>query len=138
MAKTSVHSGRAKAEARPAETASKQIEASMDQMAGFASKFSEYAESSMRAMADSAVASGEMMRELGTRNVNFMTNALEQSTEFAQSLANVRDPRELFDMQANFARTMMSAYASEVSAQTEICLGAWRDAAKPFMARISK
>lgn len=138
MAKTTRTTQRAQAEARPAEAATKKIEAGLDQLAGFASKFSDYAEGSVKAMKDSAAVSTETMREIGNRNMNFMTQAMEQGVELTQALASVRDPREVFELQSGFAKSMFSAYTAEFTAQTELCIGAWREAAKPFVSRLTK
>ena len=138
MAKTTASTARAKAEARPNTATTKQIEAGMDQMAGFASKFSDMAGGSVKALTDSTVASTEVLREIGNRNMNFMTQAMEQGVELTQTLANVRDPREMFELQSAFAKSMFSAYTTELSAQTELCVAAWRNASKPFMASFAK
>lgn len=138
MAKTTASTARAKAEARPNTATTKQIEAGMDQMAGFASKFSDMAGGSVKALTDSTVASTEVLREIGNRNMNFMTQAMEQGVELTQTLANVRDPREMFELQSAFAKSMFSAYTTELSAQTELCVAAWRNAAKPYMASFTK
>ncbi|MFN7055924.1 phasin [Hyphomonas sp.] len=137
MAKTATKTApRAKAEAHTPEAATKQIEAGMDQLAGFATKFSGFAEDSVKAMKDSAVTSTEVMREIGTRNMNFMTQAMEQGVELTQALASARDPREILEIQSGFAKSMFSAYTAEMTAQTELCLGAWREAVKPFGAHL--
>lgn len=136
--KTPASATRAKAEARPNTATSKQIEAGMDQITDFTSKFTGMAEGGVKALTDSAAASGEVLREIGNRNVNFMTQAMEQSVELGQTLANVRDPRELFELQSNFAKSLFSAYTTELSAQTELCVAAWRNAAKPYMASFAK
>ena len=138
MAKTTASTARAKAEARPNTATTKQIEAGMDQMAGFASKFSDMAGGSVKALTDSTVASTEVLREIGNRNMNFMTQAMEQGVELTQTLANVRDPREMFELQSAFAKSMFSAYTTELSAQTELCVAAWRNASKPYMASFTK
>ena len=138
MAKTTASTARAKAEARPNTATTKQIEAGMDQMAGFASKFSDMAGGSVKALTDSTVASTEVLREIGNRNMSFMTQAMEQGVELTQTLANVRDPREMFELQSAFAKSMFSAYTTELSAQTELCVAAWRNAAKPYMASFAK
>ena len=67
------------------------------------------AEGGVKALTDSAVASTEVLREIGTRNMTFMTQAMEQSVELSQTLANVRDPREMFELQSAFAKSMFSA-----------------------------
>ena len=87
MATTTKSAPRAKAEARPAEAATKKIEAGMDTMAGFASKFSEYTEDGVKALTDSAALSTETMREIGSRNMNFMTQAMEQGVEITPEVA---------------------------------------------------
>ena len=138
MAKTTRTAPRAKAEARATEATSKQLEAGLDQLTGFAEKFTDYAEGGVKALTDNAVASTEMLRELGNRNMNFMTQAIEQGTELTQALANVRDPRQMFEMQSAFAKSMFSAYTTELTAQTELCVAAWRNAAKPYMASFAK
>jgi len=138
MAKTTASTPRAKAEAHPNTATTKQIEAGVDQLAGFASKFSDIAGGSVKALTDSTVASTEVLREIGTRNMNFMTQAVEQGVELTQTLANVRDPREAFELQSAFAKSMFSAYTTELTAQTELCVAAWRNAAKPYMASFTK
>ena len=138
MAKTTASTARAKAEARPNTATTKQIEAGMDQITDFAGKFTGMAEGGVKALTDSAVASTEVLREIGTRNVTFMTQAMEQSVELSQTLANVRDPREMFELQSAFAKSMFSAYTTEMTAQTELCVAAWRNAAKPYMASFTK
>ena len=138
MAKTAASATRAKAEARPAAATTKKLEAGMDQMADFASKMTGFTEGSVKALTDSTVAATEVLREIGNRNVNFMTQAMEQSVELTQTLANVRDPREMFELQSAFAKSMLSACSTEVSAQTELCVSAWRNAAKPFVSAFSK
>lgn len=138
MAKTTKSAPRAKAEARPTEAATKNIETGMETVAGFASKFSEYTEGGVKALKDSAAVSTETMREIGSRNMNFMTQAMEQGVELTQALASARDPREMFQIQSGFAKSMFSAYTAELTAQTELCMGAWREAAKPFMTGLSK
>ena len=137
---------RAKAEAYTAEAATKtvekniekNIETGMEQFAGMASKFTNFAEGGVKAMKDSAAMSTEMVREISSRNMNFMTSAMEQGVELTQALASARDPREIFEIQSVFAKSMFSAYTAEMSAQTELCMGAWREAAKPFMANMPK
>ena len=138
MAKTTASTARAKAEARPNTATTKQIEAGLDQMTDFAGKFTGMAEGGVKALTDSAVASTEVLREIGTRNMTFMTQAMEQSVELGQTLANVRDPREMFELQSAFAKSMFSALTTEMSAQTELCVSAWRNAAKPYMASFAK
>jgi phasin len=137
MAKTSTTT-RAKAEARTPEATTKTIEAGMDKLAGFASKFTDFAEGGVKTLTDSAVASTEVLREIGTRNMNFMTHAMEQGVELTQALAGVRDPREAFELQTSFAKSMFSAYTTELTKQTELCVAAWREAAKPYMASFAK
>lgn len=138
MAKTPASTARAKAEARPNGTATKQIDAGIEQMSDIAGKFTGMAEGGVKALTDSAVASTEVLREIGTRNVSFMTQAMEQSVELSQTLANVRDPREMFELQSAFAKSMLSALTTELTAQTELCVSAWRNAAKPYMATFAK
>ncbi len=133
---------RAKAEAYTAEAATKtvekNVEVGMEQFAGMASRFSEFAEGGVKAMKDSAAMSTEMVREISSRNMNFMTSAMEQGVELSQALASARDPREIFEIQSVFAKSMLSAYTAEMTAQTELCMGAWREAARPFMAYMPK
>lgn len=138
MAKTTRSAPRAKAEARPAEAATKKIEAGMDTLAGFASKFSEYTEDGVKVLKDNAALSTETLREIGSRNMNFMTQAMEQGVEMTQALASARDPREMLQIQSGYAKSMFSACTAEFTAQTELYMGAWREAAKPFMSRLAK
>jgi phasin len=138
MAKTTASAARAKAEARPNTATSKPIEMSLDQLTGFASKFNGMAEGSVKAMAETAAASTEVMRELGNRNMTFATQAMEQGVELTQTLANVRDPREMFELQSAFAKSFLSSWTTELTAQTELCVNAWRNAAKPYMSSFAK
>lgn len=138
MAKTTQSAARAKAEARTSETAARMIAPGSETFSAFAGRLTDYAEGSAKAFRDGAAASSEAMREISTRNMNFMTHAMEQGMEVSQALASVRDPRELLEVQSGFARSMLSAYTAEMTAQTEIYMGAWRNAARPFMQQVSK
>ena len=42
------------------------------------------------------------------------------------------------EIQAGFAKNMFSAYTKEMNAQAELCMSAWRSAAKPFMGFAAK
>lgn len=129
---------KAKAEARVADSATKMIDEGMEKMTGFADKFGDYAEGGFKAFAEQAASSSEMMRTLGARNMDFFARTLEQGVEATQSLTSAKDPREAMEIQSGFAKNLFSAYTSEMSAQAELCMAAWRDAAKPFMAFASK
>jgi len=138
LAKTTESTARAKPEARPSASTTRPLEAGIEQIAGVAGKFGDMAGGSVKALTDSTVATTEVLREIGNRNVNFMTQAMEQGVELTQTLANVRDPREIIELQSAFARSMLSACSTELSAQTELCVSAWRNAAKPFVSAFSK
>ena len=124
----------AQAEARVADSATKMIDESMEQMTDFAGKFGGFAEDGFKAFAEQAATSSEVFKTLGARNMDFFSRTLEQGVEISQSLTSAKDPREAMEIQSGFAKNLFSAYKSEVTAQADICMSAWRDAAKPFMA----
>lgn len=126
---------RAKAEVHSTKTtATKMLGEGMEQLTGFAGMFGEYAESGLKTMSERATASTEVMRKLGGRNMDFFTKSLEQGVEATQAITSAKDVREVMEIQAGFAKSMFSAYTKEMNAQAELCMSAWRDAAKPFMA----
>lgn len=129
---------KAKAEARAAHTSSKLLDEGLEQMSGLKGMFGEYAEDGMKAIAKQAADSTEIIRKLGARNMDFFTRTLEQGVEATQSLTSAKDPREVMEIQTGFAKSLFSAYTSEMSAQADICMSAWRNAAKPFMAFAGK
>ncbi len=131
-------SPKAKAEAHVADSATKMIDEGVEQMTGMAGKFGNYAEGGMKAFAEQAASSSEVMRMIGARNMDFFARTLEQGVEATQSLTSAKDPRQAMEIQSGFAKNLLSAYTSEVSAQAELCMSAWRDAAKPFMAFAGK
>ncbi|MCA8901716.1 MAG: phasin family protein [Hyphomonas sp.] len=140
-AKTTAKSAtsRAKAEMHSAKTSTtKMLDEGMEQLTGFAGMFGEYAESGLKSMGERATASTEVLRTLGGRNMDFFTKSLEQGVEVTQAITSAKDVREVMEIQAGFAKSMFSAYTKEVNAQAEICMSAWRDAAKPFMAFAAK
>ena len=114
----------AKAEAHATEAATKMLDDGMEKVSDMAS--------GMKKMAEQASASTEVMRTIGSRNVDFFTRTLEQSVEATQAMTSAKDPRKVVEIQTGFAKSMFSAYSSEMSAQAELCMLAWRDAAKPF------
>ena len=137
-AKKAAPKPKAKAEARVADSASKMLDEGMEQMTGLTGMFGEYAEDGLKTFAKQAASSTEIFRTLGARNMDFFSKALESGVEASQSLSSAKDPREVMEIQSGFAKSVFSAYTSEVSAQADICMSAWRDAAKPFMAFASK
>ncbi|MCA8904350.1 MAG: phasin family protein [Hyphomonas sp.] len=139
MAKATTTKTRAKPEASAASTsATKMLDESMEQFSGFAGMFGEYAENGLKAMSERASGATEIMRSLGDRNMEFFTKTLEQGVEATQAITAAKDVREVMEIQAGFAKSMFSAYTKEMNAQAEICMSAWRDAAKPFMAFAAK
>ena len=138
MTKAKKASVKAKAEASAARSTTKAIEDSMSQASDFAGMFSEYAEDGFKKSAELAQASSDVVREIGSRNMDFFAKTLEHGMEATQSLSGAKDPREFMEIQAGFAKDLFSSYTNEVSAQAELCMSAWRDAAKPFMAFAQK
>lgn len=138
-AKTATAPKRAKAEASAAMgTTTKMLDEGMEQLTGFAGMFGEYAESGMKALSERAASSTEIARKLGSRNMDFFTKSLEQGVEATQAITSAKDVREVMEIQAGFAKSMFSSYTKEMNAQAELCMSAWRDAAKPFMAFAAK
>ncbi|MEZ6011366.1 MAG: phasin family protein [Hyphomonas sp.] len=130
---------RAKAEASAAMgTTTKMLDEGMEQLSGFAGMFGEYAESSLKSLSERTAASTDVARKLGSRSMDFFTKSLEQGVEATQAITSAKDVREVMEIQAGFAKNMFSAYTKEMNAQAEICMSAWRDAAKPFMAFAAK
>jgi|GEM_PF-299562 len=120
------------------EAATKMLDDGMEKFTGMASKFGSFAEDSLKTATERAAASTEIMRTLGTRNMDFFTRTLEQGAEATQALTSAKDPRKVMEIQSAFAKSLVSAYTSEMNAQAELCMLAWRDAAKPFTAWTSK
>ncbi|KCZ87601.1 phasin family protein [Hyphomonas johnsonii] len=129
---------KAKAEAYSTEAATKMADESMEKLTGFASTLGAFAEGGMKTLAERASASTEVMRTLGSRNMDFFTRTLEQGVEASQALTSVKDPRQAMEIQTGFAKSLFSAYTSEMNAQAELCMLAWRDAAKPLSAWTTK
>ena len=138
MTKARKTTAKAKAEASAARATTKPIEDNMAQATEFADKFSEYAEDGFKKSAELAQASSDVMRKLSSRNMDFFAKTLEQGMEATQSLSGAKDPREFVEIQTGFAKDLFSSYTSEMSAQAELCMSAWRDAAKPFMTFATK
>ncbi len=133
-------SASAKAEAMAPKTATKSVkdnakalEMGLEQMTDFAGKFSEYADDGLKAVAEQAAASTEVFRTLGACNMDFFSKTLESSVETTQALTAAKDPRELVEIQSGYAKSFFSAYQSEMTAQAEMFVGAWREAAKPML-----
>ena len=124
----------AKAEARVADSASKMIDEGVEQMTDYAGKFGGFAEDGFKAFAKQAASSTEVFRTLGARNMDFFARTLEQGVEATQSLTSAKDPREAMEIQTGYAKNFFSAYTSEMTKQADICMSAWRNAAKLFMA----
>ena len=138
MTKAKKTTTKAKAEASAARATTKAIEDSMNQAGDFAGMFSGYAEDGLKKSAELAQASSDVMRQISSRNMDFFAKTLEQGMEATQSLSGAKDPREFMEIQTGFAKDLFSSYTNEMSAQAELCMSAWRDAAKPFMAFASK
>lgn len=130
----------AKAEAKAPKTATKSaknnakaLEMGLEQMTDFAGKFSGFSDDGLKAVAEKAAASTEVFRTLGARNMDFFSKTLESSVETTQALTAAKDPRQLVEIQSGYAKSFFTAYQSEMTAQAEMFVGAWREAAKPMM-----
>lgn len=111
----------------------KAMEMGLEKMTDFAGKFSGYTDGGVKAMTEQAAASTEVIRTLGARNMDFITKTLETSVETTQALTAAKDPREAMEIQSGYAKSFLTAYTSEMTAQAEMFMGAFRNAAKPMM-----
>jgi len=124
----------AKAEAHATDAATKMLDGGMDKISDIATKLGTFAEDGVKSMTERATASSEVMRTISSRNMDFFTRTIEQGVEATQAMTSAKDPRKLMEIQSGFAKSLFSAYTSEMNAQAELCMLAWRDAAKPFTA----
>lgn len=129
---------KAKPEAHAPKSATKMLDNGMENITNMAGKFGAFAEDSLKTATERAAASTDMMRTLSARNMDFFTRTLEQGAEATQALTSAKDPRKAIEIQSAFAKSLVSAYTSEINAQAELCMLAWRDAARPFTAWTGK
>jgi hypothetical protein len=120
----------AKAETFAHEGATRMLEEGFENATEFARKYGEAAETSLKTVAERAAASQEMLRTIGARNMDFFTRTFEHGVEATQALTAAKDPRAVMDIQTGFAKSVVAEYTKEVSAQTELWLNVWREAAK--------
>jgi hypothetical protein len=83
-------------------------------------------------MNEAVTSSISLMREIGERNYGFMSRSLEQGIETRDAMMDLKDVREVVELQSTFAKTMFSAYTQEVTAQAALVTDAFRDTVKPL------
>jgi hypothetical protein len=107
-----------------------------EQLSGFAGKFGEYAETGLKSLQRThTAASTDVWRASSAAGTwTSSPSRWSRASKPRRRSPSAKDVREVMEIQAGFAKNMFSAYTKEMNAQAELCMSAWRSAAKPFMA----
>jgi phasin family protein len=80
--------------------------------------------------------SARMAGKIGVRNVQMMTRTAERGYETTQAMTSAGDLRTAFELQTNFAKSVVSAYTSEMKEQAKLYKSFWQDTVKPLGAQV--
>jgi phasin family protein len=100
-------------------------------------EFSAFQKDSVDALIASATSTSKSLEEINTSAMEFAKKSLEDGAAAAQSLASAKSIQDLIEIQANYAKSAMDAYLSEVNRHTDLMSGLFKNSFKPLNDRVA-
>jgi phasin family protein len=91
----------------------------------------------LEAVIASVTAAAKGAEALGSDTLAFSKAAMERQTAAVQSLSSVRSLQDLVEVQTDLAKTHAEAYVAQMGKTTELMTSLFRDAFKPYSARMT-
>ena len=89
------------------------------------------------AMIASATAAGKGFEAINTNAVSYAKTAMEGSVAAAKAVSSAKSIQEMFEIQADFAKSAMDAYLAEINKTTDLFATTVKDSVKPLNERVS-
>ncbi len=102
-----------------------------------AEDMAEFGKGNVEALVESTRIAAQAFETMGQDAATFARTQYESTAQMIQSLASVKSPNELMQIQAEYVRTAFDALVKEASRSTEATLKLAGDVAKPLQNRLA-
>lgn len=104
----------------------------MDRFMSMAGNMTELSREGFEACAEAARATAKGAQEANSKTIAYMQNAMSQSMEATKTVAGAKSMQEAVELQANFAKTALDAYMTQMSTMASLMAETMREAAQPL------
>lgn len=120
-----------------ADKAQEQGRAAFDKSRKVAEDMAEFGKGNVEAMVESARIAAQALETMGQDAAAFARARYESTAQMIQTLASVKSPTEVMQVQADYVRSAFDALVKEASRSTEATLKLAGDVAKPLQNRVA-
>lgn len=104
----------------------------MDRFMSMAGNMSELSREGFQACAESARATAKGAQEVNSKTIAYMQDAMSQSVEATKTVAGAKSMQEAVELQANFAKSALDAYMTQMSSMASLMANTMREATQPL------
>lgn len=117
--------------------ANERAKAQMEQGAKALEDMSAFNKSNVEAIVESSKIAARGFEQMGQDAASYMKSSYESATGMFRSMAAIKSPAELFQLQSDFARTSFDAFVAQTSRSTEAALKLAGEIAQPISNRVA-
>ncbi len=110
----------------------------MEKFMSLAGEMTSMSRDGMSAAAESARASAEGVKELNTRAFSYAQGAFSEYVEATKTISGAKTLQEAMELQANYTKSALESYMSEMTAMAALMANTMREAAQPLNAQAGK
>lgn len=106
-----------------------------ERMTTAASEMNAFAKESMEAFTASAKTAGKGAEEVNARLLAYMKSSLEHGMAAAKSMTAAKSFQEIVELQADYAKSALDAYLTELNKITDLVAASAKESLKPLNER---
>jgi phasin family protein len=96
-----------------------------------------FGKGNVEAIVESSQIAAKGLEQMGQNAATYMKSSYENATGMFRSMAAIKSPTELFQLQSDFARSAFDAFVAEASRSTEAALKLAGEVAQPISNRVA-
>lgn len=117
--------------------ANERAKAQLEQNAKAFEDMNAFSKSNVEAIVESSKIAARGFEQMGQDAASYMKSSYESATGMFRSMAAIKSPTELFQLQSDFARSSFDAFVAQTSRSTEAALKLAGEIAQPISNRVA-
>ncbi|SEJ59261.1 phasin family protein [Sphingomonas sp. OV641] len=117
--------------------ANERAKTQMEQGAKAFEDMNAFTKSNVEAIVESSKIAARGFEQMGQDAATYMKSSYESATGMFRSMAAIKSPTELFQLQSDFARSSFDAFVAQTSRSTEAALKLAGEIAQPISNRVA-
>ncbi len=106
----------------------------MDRFVSMAGNMTELSREGFQACAEAARVTAKGAQEANSKTIAYMQSAMSESMEATKTVAGAKSMQEAVEVQANFAKSALDAYMTQMSSIASLMADTMREATQPLNA----